>query len=193
MIRGVRWLSAAADFAALRFGCNAAEASTFEARLHGRWVPVPEVASRVCDSLQRRLALSEAEIKKLVLAKPQVLGYSYESKIAPSLAALQNRLGLSESELKRVILAMPSVLSYSYEANVEAKLAFLQHELELSDEQLREKVVAFPMLLGYSLERRYRPRLRLCRKAGKPLRWVLDRASLTDDKFDRLVSGGGSS
>eukprot|EP00966_Prymnesium_polylepis_P118955 2749547-Prymnesium_polylepis.1 len=51
-------------------------------------------ARRKVDRLQRRLGLSDAELLKLVLRHPPVLGYSFEENIEPKLAALQRRLGL---------------------------------------------------------------------------------------------------
>lgn len=139
-------------------------------------------------ALQRRLALSDAELRTMVLRWPPVLSLNYQANIEPSLSSLALRLDLSEEDLKQVVLRLPSVLGYSYKLNLEPKLDFLQDELALSVDALREKVITRPAALGYSLERRYRPRLARCKEAGKPLRLVVDRADLTDVKFDALLA-----
>ena len=132
--------------------------------------------------------LSEPELRHLVLRWPSVLSLNYDSNIEPSLSSLQSRLNLSEGELKRIVLRLPTVLGYNYAGNLEPKLDFLQVELALSVDTLREKVLTRPAALGYSLERRYRPRLERCREAGKPLRLVVDRADLSDVKFDAVLA-----
>ena len=118
---------------------------------------------------------------------PTLLGLSYDSNLAPSLAALQKRLRLSEEGLRKVVMRLPQVLSYSYEANLAPKIQFLEEELELSTRALGEKVLAQPALLSCSLEHRYRPRLARCKAAGKPVRLVIDRVTLADDSFERLM------
>jgi len=138
--------------------------------------------------LQRRLDLSDAELKKIVLGRPSVLGNSYDENLEPSLAALQRRLDLSEAELKKIVLGLPSVFSLSYEKNLEPKLAYLQEELQFSNETLREKIVRMPPLLSYSLEKRYRPRVQQCREADEPVQLVVERSSLTNEKFEKLLA-----
>jgi hypothetical protein len=150
------------------------------------------MAAIICDKLQSRLGLSEAQLQKIVVALPSVLSYSFESNIEPSLAKLQSRLELSEAQLQKVVVAMPSVLCYSFEANLGPKLNFLQAELDLSLDVLREKVLATPSRLGFSLTRRYIPRLEACRKVGADPMLVIDRVTLTDERFYALNSIGCS-
>ena len=102
-------------------------------------------------ALQDRLGLSEAELKKIVLRLPAVLGYSIESNVLPSLAALQNRLGLSELK-KFAGIAVRAGLSI--ESNVLPKIDWLQHDLGLSSDELKARLLARPPMLGYSLENR---------------------------------------
>ena len=121
------------------------------------------------------------------MAKPAVLGYSFESNIEPSLAKLQARLGLSEAQLCKVVVATPSVIGLSFESNIEPKLNWLQRELALSDDYLREAILASASRLGYSLEGRYKPRLKACRLVGADDTLVLRRISISDTKFSDLV------
>eukprot|EP00966_Prymnesium_polylepis_P047128 1091422-Prymnesium_polylepis.1 len=88
-------------------------------------------ARRKIDRLQRRLGLSDAELRKLVLRHPSVLGCSFEDNIEPKLAALQRRLGASDAELRKLAMRQPAVLGLSFEENIEPKLAALQRRLGL--------------------------------------------------------------
>ena len=103
-----------------------------------------EFSAANCELLRARLGLSEGELRRVVVAYPTVLGYSYEDNLAPSLAALQQRLSLSESQLRRVVIAQPQVLGYSYDANVAPSLFKLQRRLQLCDEELARVVVGQP-------------------------------------------------
>jgi len=135
------------------------------------------------DKLQARLGLSEAQLQKVVVALPAVLGYNFESNVEPSLAKLQARLGLSEAQLQKVVVTLPAVLSLNFESNIEPKLDFLQAELDLSLDALRGRVLRRPALLGYSQARRYAPRLDACREVGADAVLVVDRVAMTDARF----------
>ena len=76
-------------------------------------------AKTTCHDVQQRLNLTDADLKKIVMGLPQVLGLSYDANIEPSLAALQRRLDLSDPELKKIVLRLPPVLGLSYEANID--------------------------------------------------------------------------
>ena len=114
---------------------SAAAAAAMAADSVGRFA---DVAPRL-GLLQHRLSLTEAELRKLVLRLPVVLGLSYEQKVEPSLNSLQTRLMLSDAELKKVVLLLPSALVYSWEAKLEPSLAAIQQRLQLSDEELKRK------------------------------------------------------
>jgi len=146
------------DYVTTRFGCAAEEAVKFAKSTMGRSSRV-ERAADSCDKLQQRLDLGEVELKKIVLQLPQVLGYSYEANIEPSLAALQRRLDLSEAELKKIVLKLPPVLGCSYEANIEPSLAALQRRLDLSEAELKKIVLGKPSVLGVSYEKNLEPKM----------------------------------
>jgi len=174
-----------------RFGCSEAAAQHTEAKLKHRAEYIDAtMANEKCDALQARLGLSEAQLQKVVVTLPAVLGLSFESNVEPSLAKLQARLGLSEAQLQKVVVTLPAVLSYSFESNLEPKLGFLQAELVLSVDVLREKVLRLPASLGYSLERRYRPRLAACHMAGVDVTLVMDRVAMTDKRFYASIGLG---
>ena len=181
---------ACADICIERLGATTQEAEKAEAKL------MPSTASSLshsqgismCNALQSRLGLSEAELKKVVLGSPPLLGLNVEANVLPSLAALQSRLGLSEAELKKVVLGLPSVLGYSMEANVLPKVAFFQRDLGLTDEEVRERVVSCPAMLGYSLEGRLRPRWELCQSMGLPPSMLFSYKSKTPEAFEEACT-----
>ena len=112
------------------------------------------------DVLQAALALSDAELRKLVLRSPAVLGCALEEEGTGSrLGALRERLGLSAAELKKIVLGQPMVLGYSFADNVEPHLAAVQEYLDLDDDELRRLVVRHPPLLALSFEANVRPTL----------------------------------
>jgi len=130
----LRSLGRTATFLRARFACTEDEVLRAVQRLLPTQVDPgidPAWAGAVCDALQSRLSLSEPELRALMLKLPPVLGYSYEYKIEPSLAALQSRLCLSEPELKTVVLALPPVLNCSFETNMEPSLATLQFQFSV--------------------------------------------------------------
>jgi len=128
-------------------------------------------------ALQGRLTLSDAELTRVVRRLPQVFGYSYERKVAPSLEALQDRFAISDVELKKAVMSWPSLLSLSYENNVAPSLEALQSCLGLSDAEVRRVFLYFPAVAGYSFEKKVRPSLS---DLGR-------RLSLEDEQLRRVI------
>jgi len=111
------------------------------------------------EKMQRRLELSDAELKKMLISLPQILSYSYEDNIVPSLEKLQCRLGLSDAELKKMIISSPPIIGYSYEGNIVPKLEKIQHRLGLSDAELKKMIISMPQILGLSYEDNIAPKI----------------------------------
>ena len=183
---------ATADYL-LRLGCTEEQASKAEGRL------LPSIRDSLDDAtveatssaLQSRLALSDEELRKVLLTLPSVLGLSFETNVSPSLDALQSRLALSDAQLKRVVLLLPTVLGYSFESNISPKLDYLQSALALPLDALRDRVVRFPPLLGYSHTQRFQPRIDACHAAGVDATIVLSRITMTDARFYAALDGSG--
>jgi hypothetical protein len=152
---------AAYDYCVQALGCTAAEATKAEGRLF------PHMAERMtraqaeerCGWLRSRLDLSDAELKKVMMRLPQVLGLSVEATLEPKLDWLQDRLDLDAAQLKKMVLRLPAVLSYSVEDNFSPRLDWLQMRLDLDDAGLRMMVLGKPAVLGYSIEDNMEPKL----------------------------------
>ena len=75
------------------------------------------------DWLQTRLDLDAAQLKKVVLGIPPLLGLRVDN-MAPKLAYLEREIGLSRAELREHVLRIPAILAYSldkrYRQRVEA-------------------------------------------------------------------------
>ena len=172
-LRSVR-CGAAAELCELRFGCTRAEALLVEqkavAPAEEEVVVTLSVAQQRADTLQARLGLSEAQLKKVVTTFPSVLRVR---ETEPLLSKLQARLGLSEAELQKVVVGRPPVLGLSYEDSLEPSLAKLQGRLGLSEAQLARVVVALPQVLGMSYAGKLEPWL-----ANVQARLGLDEAEL---------------
>ena len=60
------------------------------------WFDLPTANSR-CDSLKHRLRLSEADLQTVVMARPAVLGLSYEGTVAVNTSSFCNSKRLRHS------------------------------------------------------------------------------------------------
>ena len=98
----------AANWFVDRLGCTEAQGEKAAGRLlpYVRdWLDSDWQRADVTHSaLQQLLGLSEAEVRKLVLALPSVLGFSIEENVRPTVAALRSLLGLSEAEVRKLSL-----------------------------------------------------------------------------------------
>lgn len=169
---------ASADYFTQRFGCTAEEAAKAERKL------LPSIARRMtraqadelCSWLQSTLGLSESELKKLLLRRPPLLGYSLETS-ALKLEWLASRLALSDAELKKFVVRQPAVLSYNVETTLEPDFAWLQSRLDLSMAELRKVLLGNPRLLIQSIETGLAPKLK----------WLRIRLHLSESELSKLV------
>ena len=89
----------------------------------------------MCEALQARLGLSEAELRKVVLGLPPVLGLSVEGNVLPTIDFLQGELGLSDKRLRERIVGFPAILSYSIERRLQPRVE-LCNEMGLPAERM---------------------------------------------------------
>ena len=74
------------------------------------------------DAIQRRIGLSEAELRKIVLAQPPILGLSFEKNLGPKLDFFQHTLALPPDDVRARIVKMPALLTYSVDARFRPRL-----------------------------------------------------------------------
>ena len=79
-------------------------------------------------ALRQLFGLSEAEVRKLVLTLPPVLGLSVDENVRPKLAFLQAELRLSDAELRAEVLRQPKILSTSLERSLRPTVALFHRE-----------------------------------------------------------------
>ena len=103
-----------AEFCEHQLGFTPADAAKAEVRLKERaqYVKAPDARNR-CEALQVRLGLSEAQLRKVVVGLPSVLGFSYEANLEPKLAFLEAELELSLAALRDSVVSFPALLGYS--------------------------------------------------------------------------------
>ena len=101
-------------------------------------------AEQVRELLRTRLALTDAELDRMVQRRP--LGAL--ATIKPKLDWLQRRLDLDQAQLARLVRREPTVLTNSVERNNAPTLDWLQTRLELDTAQLGRMVVKLPALIG---------------------------------------------
>ena len=158
--RHVLCSGAAYDYCVQSLGCTAEEAAKAEGKLLPRSAEsrTREKIDYVCNWLQSELGLSDAELKKMVMRFPSVLGYN-KASVEPKLDWLQKRLDLDVGQLRKILLRMPPVLGSSVEDNLAPTLEWLQTRLDLDEPGLRKMVLRFPSLLSMSVEDNMAPKL----------------------------------
>ena len=109
---------------------------------------------RLVEALQTRLELSDADMVKLLIRHQEVLGYSFESNILPTVNALQNSLQVTNAELGKMIASAPSALGLSLEGTLQPRLLALSQTLLLDSTALRALVLKYPGVLLLSVEER---------------------------------------
>ena len=95
---------------------------------------------------------------------PQVLGYSLEENLKPTVQWLRD-LGLSKAEVAKVIARFPQVLSCSIDENLKPTVRWLR-DLGLSKAEVAKVVGRHPPVLGYSIEENLKPTVRWLRDLG---------------------------
>ena len=131
-------------------------------------------AQQVRDLLRKKLALTEAELDRMVRRRP--LGAL--ATIKPKLDWLQRRLDLDQAQLARLVRREPTVLTNSVERNNAPTLDWLQTRLELDTAQLGRMVVKLPALIGKRPE-----------SMEANCDWLRQRLGLDAAETRRLVAG----
>ena len=126
------------------------------------------------------LGLSKAQVAKIISVSPQVLGYSIEQNLKPTVQWMLD-LGLNKAQVSKVISVFPPVLGYSLEKNMKVKWDMLR--CFLSRDCTLELVSSFPPIFGYKVDR-LRSRIEWLDNQGQ-IRKLASAMFLSQADFDR--------
>ena len=104
------------------------------------------------------LSLSEDDLRKVVLKRPQLLGYSLE-KLESTTEFYREYLGLYGEMLGKLLQRFPFLLAYSVENNLKPTVILIRDEIFGHHDEVSHRieatsavVIKFPQILGYSIE-----------------------------------------
>ena len=140
-----------------------------------RGISIGQTLEPVLDFL-RSLGLSRAQVAKVFVAHPQILGYNVEQNLKPTVRWLLD-LGLSKAQIVKVVSGFPQILSLSLEQNLKPTVQWLL-DLGLSNAQVGKAVARKPQLLGYSIEQNLKP----------TVQWLLE-LGLSKAELAKVVAG----
>ena len=112
------------------------------------------ILERKMDFLQESLSLSCADLQKLVLQMPSLLGCSIDG-LKGRLLFWRNDVGLGAEVLKQCVLQKPALMQYSLSDNLRPKLSFFVDELQI--DTLTQLSELRPDIWGFSLQDKLRP------------------------------------
>ena len=131
------------------------------------------------------VGLSRQQVAKVVAGFPQVLGYSIECNLKPTVAWLED-VGLSRQQVAKVVARFPSVLGYSIDNNLSRKYFLLRQFF--SKEDICSMIACLPQMLGLSYARLFH---RVQVLQDYDCLYKLARVmALTNAKFDRRFPSG---
>ena len=96
------------------------------------------------------LGLSRSQVAKAVARFPEILCYSIEQNMEPTMQWFLN-FGLSKSQFAKHVVGFPRIFSYSIEQNFQPKVQWLL-ALGVSKSELAKAIAAKPHILGLSIE-----------------------------------------
>ena len=110
------------------------------------------------DWLQARLDLNKQQLRSIIERRPEVLTFSIEAKVGPSIGNIQSGLELSDKELTKMIVNQPDLLLHNFSSigTIASRISFLQEFLNVKVGDiatLRKVILRQPNVLEYSEER----------------------------------------
>jgi hypothetical protein len=127
--------------------------------------------------------LDHAQLKKMVLSRPQLLSYTLFN-VRSTTAYFREELGLSSDEYASMLRSYPSVLMYGVDTRLRPTVDFLQNECGGGRDNWtswKRVVYSYPSIFSYSTERTLSPKLNfLCgNDAGNGRSLGLSRSELS--------------
>jgi len=103
--------------------------------------------------------LGVTDIGKVVTRLPNILYYSIEDNLQPTVEYLE-KLGVTD--IGKVVTKLPAILSYSIEDNLQPTVEYLTNECYATISDIEKR----PALVSYSLDKRIKPRHAFLLKKG---------------------------
>ena len=103
------------------------------------------------------LCLTEENLKKVVMKRPQLLGYSLNN-LYKTTTFFREYLGLFGEELGILVTRFPFILAYSIENNLKPTISYFGEDVFIHCETSQKKtymasiIKRFPQVLGFSIE-----------------------------------------
>ncbi|KAL3826325.1 hypothetical protein ACHAXA_003649 [Cyclostephanos tholiformis] len=94
-----------------------------------------------------QLHLEPADVRKILLAYPQIMDYNLENHMKPIAEYFMTELEFSSAEVGSIILKFPRLFSYSL-FKIKHVTGFLRYELELDSRQAKRVIFQAPQVLG---------------------------------------------
>eukprot|EP00571_Detonula_confervacea_P007920 CAMPEP_0172332500 /NCGR_PEP_ID=MMETSP1058-20130122/62469_1 /TAXON_ID=83371 /ORGANISM="Detonula confervacea, Strain CCMP 353" /LENGTH=1128 /DNA_ID=CAMNT_0013049791 /DNA_START=143 /DNA_END=3526 /DNA_ORIENTATION=+ len=110
------------------------------------------------DMLQSKLVLSSAELRKIMLRMPSIMGMG-KSGFDDRLDFFTNEAGMSVDDVKEAVMKQPSLLQYGVSSTLRPKLHFFLEELGISETSVGRIVKSAPAVMGLSLTDNLRPKV----------------------------------
>ena len=106
--------------------------------------------------LRTRLALSTPELRKMVLALPQVFSYSVENNMEPKLEYLEKRLSLDPDQLRNFIVTSSAVFAFKIES-MERNMKYFETRFSFTKEEVLSLLSTQTSLMAYDIETNIEP------------------------------------
>jgi hypothetical protein len=102
--------------------------------------------------------VSRDKMGGMVAKHPQLLGYSVDDNLRPTVQYLLDEVGVSSDKMGGMLASFPGLLSYSVDDNLRPTVQYFLDNVGIEKDQLRAKIETLPALLAYSLQKRIIPR-----------------------------------
>ncbi|KAL7552622.1 hypothetical protein ACHAWF_017609 [Thalassiosira exigua] len=112
----------------------------------------------ILDRIQRKLALSSDELRKLTLRMPSLMGMGL-STFDDRLEFFINEAGMSMDDVKGAAIKQPSLLQYNVDSTMRPKLHFFRDELGIPQSSISRVLSLAPASMGLSLTENLRPKV----------------------------------
>ena len=108
--------------------------------------------------------LEKAEVVKVIVRHPPLLGCRIEEKLTPTVRWLRD-LGVTKADVAKVIVRLPQVLGCSIEEKLKPTVQWLR-DLGVTKADVAKVIVRFPQVLGCSIEENLKPTVQWLRDLG---------------------------